>query len=1451
MQICKLNCNFALLYRELGMSMKISNFAHQVGPVIYQRGLRYWREGRVKITIEDNDYYRAIVQGTSDYTTIVETEGDEIACYQCNCPYGNCCKHVVALLCEIRERRKQLTDVEDVSPKETQSVNMGEKASYYLYYMAYSGEKARAKNDVPPSPSGIHIYSSDKLKLLRFLEKNGSIESLKDFYYAGDCSYRISPHVYLPVLVSLLTQQPALVAHWRKTLPQTSVARNLTDMAELLCGIRDHLEVNYNQTQMTEDAYWRVVWAVRYAVGMDRYVDLLKQISPSVLEKVLSILMADVMEDEQAELLDIIGEVIDSRKRLTPELERLSCLRKRNYFYLTGEELPLLAYEKNQAGRYYIDAAKALYESHLDEAIKLYQSALKEQNQVMDIKNIPQDSISLLLYTITLALRNTDADKKTLQTMQNKMVNSCMMQKYVANFAFVNYLNNAKDNTASYRLSSILNKRTDVSRVQFHIAQLLFAFIIDRDGAQNVEPSHFAVLQREMSAVLGGDAGPWNYNPVLTKMRIKPIWEICLEELISDAGGEQKGNVATPSQERLCYMYNPYSDTLEVREQGRLKSGQWSKGKKLSMRRYRDGDCPMDETDEQLRDAWLKGDSYIHRRLWDEKFPSVELAIPYLKGTDKLVQIERDEFIPLSIVEEIPYISVEKTKNAICFYTNVPKTLLEKNAPVLYCRSKKNIVYYPLEQKSRKLFDKILQLKQVPLEAEPMLEQLFHALRGKVEIQSAISGGVQMEQVDGDARIIIQLKPWREMYEANIWVRPLENGTKLYQPGQGDATILDSRDGQRFEVTRNLHCELKNKKQLQTLLDVFASVVGDFNTPQYLTIMDVIRLLESATEHADLYAIEWTKGEKLKLKKADASTWQISATYKSGWFELEGDIPIMGDHVLNMSQLLTLLHNSDGRYIRLTENDYLVLSESLRRQLDRIDAMAQNKNGRVRMQETLMAVAGDCIHGELEIDDPQQLLAIRKRIRESENVSFSIPNSLNATLRDYQEDGYRWMMRLQYWGAGVCLADDMGLGKTVQTIACLLAHANHGAQMVVAPASVVSNWYRELARFAPSLNLTMLNELAMENRAEAINHLGKGDILVATYGLLVSESEILTSRDWVSVCLDEAHTIKNRDTKTSAAAMKLKANNRIILTGTPIQNHLGELWNLIQFINPGMLGSYEHFTERFITPIVAGEQNVQQYLKRMIAPFILRRTKQEVARELPDKVEIQVPIQLSQAEMVVYEVLRREAKKELETSSTLNVNTLAMITKLREAACSAALAEKNWIGESSKLEAMIDKLSPMVETGNRVLVFSQFTSFLKMACEAMQNAGMTDYFYLDGSTPIKERQHMVEAFQNGEKSVFLISLKAGGLGLNLTGANYVIHLDPWWNPAIEQQATDRAYRIGQQQKVTVYHLISEHTIEEKILRLHESKRSLADSLLHGTDMSHKLTAKDLLKLIES
>ena len=307
--------------------------------------------------------------------------------------------------------------------------------------------------------------------------------------------------------------------------------------------------------------------------------------------------------------------------------------------------------------------------------------------------------------------------------------------------------------------------------------------------------------------------------------------------------------------------------------------------------------------------------------------------------------------------------------------------------------------------------------------------------------------------------------------------------------------------------------------------------------------------------------------------------------------------------------------------------------------------------------------------------------------------------------------------------------------------------------------------------------------------------------------MLASEKDLLSGVGWNVVCLDEAHVIKNRETVTSEAVMSLTASSRIVLTGTPVQNYLGELWNLFQFLNPGLLGTYRQFSSRFIDVPANETQMRRQQLKRIISPFLLRRTKADVVEELPEKTEITYRIPLTPDERMQYEVMREKARHQAESADRLNMNVLASITRLRQASCDMALTDSSWKAMSSKTEAFLDLAGEILSGNNRILVFSQFTAYLSTVARELEKKGV-EYFYLDGKVPAAKRSEMVAAFQQGEKHVFLISLKAGGLGLNLTGANYVIHLDPWWNPAIEQQATDRAYRIGQSQNVTVSRLRS-------------------------------------------
>ncbi|MFT6130890.1 MAG: SNF2 family DNA or RNA helicase [Neolewinella sp.] len=359
-------------------------------------------------------------------------------------------------------------------------------------------------------------------------------------------------------------------------------------------------------------------------------------------------------------------------------------------------------------------------------------------------------------------------------------------------------------------------------------------------------------------------------------------------------------------------------------------------------------------------------------------------------------------------------------------------------------------------------------------------------------------------------------------------------------------------------------------------------------------------------------------------------------------------------------------------------------------------------------------------------------------------------------------------------------------------------------------------------------------------------------MLVVSYGLLPFEGEALAAKRFGTIILDEAQAIKNRGTKRSQVAMSLQGDFRVATTGTPIENHLGELWNLFEFLNPGLLGGFQRFNEKYTVPITKNNDSERrQQLRRLIQPFILRRRKEEVLEELPPKTEVTLTVELSDKERAFYEALRQRALESIDDSDGQNrrFQILAQLMKLRQAACHPQMVDPNVDIGSSKLELLSETVREITESGHKVLIFSQFVRHLRLVEKWVIEEGI-EYQYLDGSTPGKKRDESVQAFQRGEGDVFLISLKAGGTGLTLTAADYVIHLDPWWNPAVEDQASDRAHRIGQQRPVTVLRFISENTIEEKIVQLHAKKRDLADSLLAGTEQSASLSADDLLDLIK-
>jgi len=451
---------------------------------------------------------------------------------------------------------------------------------------------------------------------------------------------------------------------------------------------------------------------------------------------------------------------------------------------------------------------------------------------------------------------------------------------------------------------------------------------------------------------------------------------------------------------------------------------------------------------------------------------------------------------------------------------------------------------------------------------------------------------------------------------------------------------------------------------------------------------------------------------------------------------------------------------------------------------------------------------------------------------------ITVPKGLKTQLRDYQQQGLNWLQSLRNNQFGGVLADDMGLGKTIQTLAHLQYEKEQGrlqkASLIVAPTSLVGNWYEEATRFTPELKVLIFHGL---NRH--LDNFDDYDLVISTYGLIQRDKSRFLSYPFYYLILDEAQSIKNARTKTTQIVQQLQGNHRLCLTGTPLENHLGELWSLFHFLMPGFLGDAKRFRQFFRAPIEKhADYDKRELLARRIQPFMLRRTKNEVARELPAKTEMTRTIELSGRQRDLYEAIRMSMEKKVRDAiakqglGRSHIMLLDALLKLRQVCCDPrllSLPEASMAhGASAKLDTLMELIDNLMEEGRRVLVFSQFTSMLKLIEEQLT---ARDYIYLKLTGHTQNRQALVRDFQEGKAPIFLISLKAGGTGLNLTRADTVIHYDPWWNPAVEDQATDRSHRIGQENPVFVYKLITVGTVEESILKMQEKKRQLVDGIL--------------------
>lgn len=663
--------------------------------------------------------------------------------------------------------------------------------------------------------------------------------------------------------------------------------------------------------------------------------------------------------------------------------------------------------------------------------------------------------------------------------------------------------------------------------------------------------------------------------------------------------------------------------------------------------------------------------------------------------------------------------------------------------------------------------------------------------------------------------------------------------------------------------------ELSEEMRVRSLVETYFNAYGMGNSVFVLSHDEELlyQLLAGGLQRLSEYMTIYTSEDFRGLKVVSAPAVSVGVSMKSDLLELE----ILSEE-MPAEELAYLLTRYDRKkkYIRLKNGAFLDVQDDGFGVLAEVgDALhlteAKLKSGKIDVPKyrAMYLDAALKSNQKLSVEKNKAFKCMVRNMKTIEDSDYEVPESLKNIMRSYQKSGFLWLKTLRENGFGGILADDMGLGKTLQVISLLLAeHETCAAgerewrrSLIVCPASLVYNWQKEIERFAPALCTVTVTGTA-EERREKIKGSRAGEILITSYDLLKRDTQQYQDIVFAIQVIDEAQYIKNPGTQAAKGVKMITAAFKLALTGTPIENRLSELWSIFDYLMPGFLYTYQRFRKEMELPILTeGDGAKMERLQRMIRPFVLRRLKREVLSDLPEKLEENVYARMEGEQRALYDAHVQRMKAMLDGKSeqefrTEKLQILSELTKLRQICCDPALLFEGYRGESAKTEMCMELLFNAVNSGHKVLLFSQFTSMLERLAKRLAQEGIR-YYMLTGSVGKEKRMQMVESFAEDEVQVFCISLKAGGTGLNLTAADIVIHYDPWWNVAVQNQATDRAYRIGQKHVVTVYRLVSEGTIEEKILAVQEKKKRLAEQVLEGEGMdSGSITREELMELLE-
>ncbi|MFY8274513.1 DEAD/DEAH box helicase [Pseudoalteromonas sp. SSDWG2] len=1151
--------------------------------------------------------------------------------------------------------------------------------------------------------------------------------------------------------------------------------------------------------------------------------------------------------------------------------------------YLLAGELDKLADELDATDKsvysLLLQASNAFFNQHLANAKKLFEQAIEAKGRYQKRKKPYLEGIYGIFYQLTLLSMGKGQDKSSWQTLLDELDNQQQDKRKgdfavsielvfrrillhlqgSGSFAFRHdYLSYCERGELNYYLYVcfalgayswsvrtpepwLLALKAEAIRFFDHTQLSLFSnFLKQIDG----ESTHF----------------PLNITHLLSA---KESWDIALEQLLA-LDSPQPVQAQEPSRVVWQLEVGRFDAHLKPKEQKRTKHG-WSKGKALSLKRLVSApeEFQLSDTDRAIcaHIDTITGTDYYRTK---EYRLNLSLALRAAIGADNIVDSEGQ---PLALIQREPSIRiVAHGEDLSVSIANLPPLTSQSEPPIVSIKHVRGAlaefcIFNANHLKVAKIVGESGLI--IPPHAKQKAIDSIKAIAPLINIESDIEGiGESLTQTEPDKHLVINVTPHKTGLNFDCVVMPFGEQGPAMKPSLGSRHISAHIDGKRVALERDLAYEQRLLEQLDSICPDFTAM-RDTRLVQsdWQSALATLEQLQMAVQHPHTelpLKLRWPRGKAIHISKQLKSEHiQLSITQRNEWFDISGSAELDDGKIMELRLLLEAMATSGGRFITLEDNRILALSEQLKEQLDVLSGAA-DKGLYHPMSSRLIR---DHTTG-MRMQTVPGWEQLHQRMSEANTLNVAIPNTLQAQLRDYQADGFDWAMRLAHWGAGGCLADDMGLGKTLQALAVIVARATKGPTLIIAPTSVCFNWKNEAAKFAPTLKMTLFSECkTRDEQLAAISQCSAFDCLVISYQQMQRHIESLERVHWHSIVADEAQALKNPLAKRTRAAYALKGDFRLITTGTPIENNLTELWSLFRFVNPGLLGNLKRFAQRFVVPIDNHEQEpakalkAKRALKELIKPFILRRLKSEVLTELPPRTDIDHVITLSDDEQHLYEALRQNALAEISALQQLDnpgeqrIALLAQLTKLRQACCHPQLVSANSIATSSKLQALGYLLAELGNNKHKALIFSQFVGHLHLIRAYLEQQGIS-YQYLDGATPASARQARIDAFQAGHGEVFLISLKAGGSGLNLTAADYVIHMDPWWNPAVEQQASDRAHRIGQTRPVTVYRLIAKGTIEEKILALHHNKRALAQSLLSDYDTPQSLSVEEMMATLK-